>query len=83
MKWTKKIIAQVLLVDGLLFWFFHRVYNNFTQRNSNLSEESEHLKMTAVIGSFQGSHKAHDRYELESLKQQFDLEIYSICTTNS
>lgn len=39
--------------------------------------------MTAVIGSFQGSHKAHDRYELESLKQQFDLEISSICTTNS
>lgn len=39
--------------------------------------------MTAVLGNFHGSHKAHDRYELESLMQPFDLEISSISTTKS
>ena len=66
-----------------MFWFSHRVYNNFTKWKSNLSEESEHVKMTAVLGSFHGSHNAHDRYELESLMHPFDLEISSITTTES
>lgn len=48
---------------------------NFTRWKSNFPDEPEHIKMTAFLGSFHGSLKAHDKYELASLMHPFYHEF--------
>lgn len=74
MKWAKTITAQFLLVDESLFSFFHRFYD-FSQWKSNFPEESEHIKMTAVLDSSHSSVNAHDRHKLGTSMYLFDNEF--------